>query len=104
MDRIAQQRDETFAAMDAAARLAKEFRDSLDTLPPRAPADHASLLAAFSRPLPDHPRPAAEVIEELAAAAAPGLTGNAGPNFFGWVQGGSHGAGVAADWLTSAWG
>jgi glutamate/tyrosine decarboxylase-like PLP-dependent enzyme len=26
------------------------------------------------------------------------------PRFFGWVMGGSHLAGVAADWLTSAWG
>lgn len=104
MDRIACHAEETFAAMDAAHRLAKEFRARLDSLPPRAMIDHQSLLAAFNRPLPEHPRPAAEVIEELAAAAAPGLTGNAGPNFFGWVQGGSHGAGVAADWLTSAWG
>ena len=27
-----------------------------------------------------------------------------GPRFFGWVMGGSHPAGVAADWLVSAWG
>ena len=27
-----------------------------------------------------------------------------GPRFFGWVIGGSHPVGVAADWLTSAWG
>ncbi|HNS86460.1 MAG TPA: aminotransferase class V-fold PLP-dependent enzyme [Parvularculaceae bacterium] len=104
MDRIAQHAEETRAAMDAAARLAKEFRAQLETIPPRAAVDHTKLLAGFANPLPERPRPAAEAIEELAAAAAPGLTGNAGPNFFGWVQGGSHGAGVAADWLTSAWG
>lgn len=104
MDRAARHAEETAAAMEAALRLAREFRAGLEALPPRAPADHASLLAAFAKPLPEAPRPAAEVIEELAAIARPGLTGNAGPNFFGWVQGGSHGAGVAADWLTSAWG
>lgn len=27
-----------------------------------------------------------------------------GPRFFGWVMGASHPAGVAADWLVSAWG
>jgi len=27
-----------------------------------------------------------------------------GPRFFGWVIGGSHPAGVTADWLVSAWG
>ena len=104
MDRAARHAEETAAAMGAALRLAREFRARLETIPPRAPADHASLLATFAKPLPEAPRPAAEVIEELAAIARPGLTGNAGPNFFGWVQGGSHGAGVAADWLTSAWG
>lgn len=48
--------------------------------------------------------PANEVIEQLAEAADPGLMGTAGPRFFGWVVGGSHPAGVAADWLTSVWG
>ena len=90
--------------MDVAARIAKDFRARSQEIPPRAPADHQSLLDAFNKPLPDHPRPAAQVIEELARAAEPGLCGNTGPNFFGWVQGASHGAGVAADWLTSAWG
>jgi len=90
--------------MDAAHRLAKDFRSRLETIPPRAAIDHSSLFTAFAKPLPERPRPAAEVIKELAAIAVPGLTGNAGPNFFGWVQGASHGAGVAADWLTSAWG
>ena len=104
MDRASKHEKETFAAIDAAHRLAKDFRSRLETIPPRAAIDHDSLLASFAKPLPDRPRPAAEVIEELAAIAGPGLTGNAGPNFFGWVQGGSHGAGVAADWLTSAWG
>src|SRR5690606_29642552 len=46
----------------------------------------------------------AAVIDELADAAEPGLMGIVGPRFFGWVMGGSHPVGVAADWLTSAWG
>lgn len=33
-----------------------------------------------------------------------GLHAMTGPRFFGWVIGGSHPAGVTADWLVSAWG
>ncbi len=44
------------------------------------------------------------MIDELAGIAEPGLMAMPGPRFFGWVLGGSHPAGVAADWLTSAWG
>ena len=43
------------------------------------------------------------VIEQLDAAAAPGLVGIAGPRYFGFVIGGSHPAALAADWLTSGW-
>ena len=48
--------------------------------------------------------PPAAVVEELAAKAEGGLLGMTSPNFHGWVVGASHPAGVAADWLTSAWG
>ncbi len=44
------------------------------------------------------------VIESLVERATPGLHAMIGRRFFGWVIGGSHPVGVAADWLTSAWG
>src|SRR5690606_17197312 len=47
---------------------------------------------------------AAAMLEELVALAEPGLMPIAGPRFFGWVMGGSHPAGVAADVLVAAWG
>ena len=40
----------------------------------------------------------------LAEAATPGLSGSTEPGFLAWVIGGSNATGVAADWLTSAWG
>ncbi len=55
-------------------------------------------------PLPEDGMPAADVVDELAGIAEPGLMAMPGPRFFGWVLGASHPAGVAADWLTSAWG
>ncbi len=61
-------------------------------------------LNAFSEPLPETGNAALDVIDHLAANAEPGLNCPTGPRFFGWVIGGSHAVGVAADWLTSAWG
>jgi glutamate/tyrosine decarboxylase-like PLP-dependent enzyme len=47
---------------------------------------------------------AQDVLDELVRRATPGLHAMTGNRFFGWVIGASHPVGVAADWLTSAWG
>ena len=44
------------------------------------------------------------MIGELVAKAGPGLHAMTAPRFHGWVIGGSHPVGVAADMLTGAWG
>jgi glutamate/tyrosine decarboxylase-like PLP-dependent enzyme len=92
------------AALRLASAIGSEFRAGVDQMPADATAGYDALLAAFNRPLPDAPRSAEAVIRDLAAAATPGLSGNPGPNFYGWVQGATHPVGVAADWLTAAWG
>lgn len=66
--------------------------------------DAAGLREGFCLPLSETGEAGETVIEELIAAAEPGLVGNTDPNFFAWVMGGSHPVGVAADWLTSVWG
>jgi glutamate/tyrosine decarboxylase-like PLP-dependent enzyme len=96
--------DDGRAALDAAYRHALAFHNARDAQPPAATASFAALKEAFGGPTPETGMPAHEAIEQLAAAAGPGLMGTAGPRFFGWVVGGSHPAGVAADWLTSVWG
>ena len=53
--------------------------------------------------LPDGPQDPASVIDHLATALEPGLTAMPSGRFFGMVIGGSHPAGLAADWLVSAW-
>jgi glutamate/tyrosine decarboxylase-like PLP-dependent enzyme len=97
--------DELTEVLNAAARLALAFRHDLPHAIQRPAAGYAAMREAFDGPLPEAPSESGEaVIEDLAARAAPGLHACAGPRFFGWVIGASHPVGVAADWLTSAWG
>lgn len=58
----------------------------------------------FDVALSRHGRNTIDVLQNLNDAALPHLTGSTEPGFMGWVIGGSHSTGVAADWLTSAWG
>jgi len=88
---------------DAAAR-AVAFRRALPERPHTPQASYAEMLARFDAPTPEQGVPGPEIIAALDETAAPGLHAMAGPRFFGWVIGGSHPVGVAADFLTSAWG
>ncbi len=87
-----------------AAEHALAFRANLDSRPQRPEYSYTDALAAFAAPTPQAGSPAESVIGELVQRAGPGLNAAAGARFFGWVIGGSHPVGVAADWLTSAWG
>lgn len=89
---------------DVAVKHAKAFRSGLAMRPPRPTISPKDLLSRLGGSTPEQGDDSAHVIEELAAAAEPGLMGVAGPRFFGWVIGASNEAGVAADMLTSAWG
>ncbi|WP_104201145.1 pyridoxal-dependent decarboxylase [Cryobacterium sp. Y29] len=78
----------------------------LASLPSRpiGPRVDADTLAALSAgPLPLSSCAAADVIDELAAFAEPGLMAMPSGRFFGWVIGGTLPAALAADWLVTAW-
>lgn len=90
--------------LDAAAAAALKFRKSIGTRPQRPAKSYAEMKSIFESPLPDGPDDGEAVIKELVEKADNGLQMATGPRFFGWVIGGSHVVGMAADWLTSAWG
>jgi glutamate/tyrosine decarboxylase-like PLP-dependent enzyme len=89
---------------DVALKHAKAFRETVGERPPRPTVSAEELQAGLGGPTPERGQDGAAVIEALAAAADPGIMAMVGPRFFGWVIGASHEVGVAADWLTSAWG
>ncbi len=80
------------------------YRLAVATDPKPLSANYEAMRARLQAPLPAIGAPATEIIEELVRLADGGLMPIVGPRFFGWVMGSSHPAGVAADWLVSAWG
>lgn len=96
--------DQDFAALELAARLAAEYRRDIAAAPTVPVTGYGEIHARFDRPVPDQGSDALSLIAELDAGARDGLRGIVAPRFYAWVNGHSHIAGVAADWLTSAWG
>jgi glutamate/tyrosine decarboxylase-like PLP-dependent enzyme len=66
--------------------------------------DYAALRARFDAPLPERPDDIEAVVVDLIERARGGLAAMTGPRYFGWLIGGGHPTGMAADWLTSVWG
>ena len=91
------------ALLHRTADLAAEFLESLDERPVFPHVTQAELREALGGPLPDDPIEPMEVVEQLAAAAGPGLVAIPSGRYFGFVIGGGLPASLAADWLTSAW-
>jgi len=87
-----------------AAEHAANYRQFISQRPQRPEQSYAEAAAAWQAPTPEHGEEGAAIIEDLVSRAGPGLHATTGPRFHGWVIGGSHPVGVAADWLTAAWG
>src|ERR1700722_5940096 len=95
--------DEYRTALDHAHSIAQDW---LDTIPDRRdpPAKNADeMRSVFSGLMPEHPSNPAEVVDELAALAEPGLMAMPSGRFFGWGIGGTLPAALASDWVVSAW-
>jgi len=96
--------DLELSALGAAAAAAIGYRKTVLAAERTPTADYAQMLAAFAGPTPERGGDGAAIIEELVRLATPGIRAATGRRFFGWVIGGSHPTGVAADWLTAIWG
>ncbi|MCB2176115.1 MAG: aminotransferase class V-fold PLP-dependent enzyme [Actinomycetales bacterium] len=92
------------AAMRIAADAAIAYRLDLPGSPARPTVGLGEAGRRFGAPLGEHGAPAAQVVGEIVAGADGALHAMAAPTFFGYVLGGSHPVGVAADMLVSAWG
>jgi glutamate/tyrosine decarboxylase-like PLP-dependent enzyme len=101
--RVTARREDYEQALAGAADHALSWLGSLSDrrVGPRASADE--LASVFAGPLPARGCAAAEVVDLLAAGAEPGLMAVGSGRFFGWVMGGTLPAGLAADWLVTAW-
>jgi glutamate/tyrosine decarboxylase-like PLP-dependent enzyme len=88
---------------ERAAREGARYRAGLRDRPVVPAAGPQDLRAGFGGDLQAAPHPAGDVLDELVAAADPGLVASAGPRFFGFVIGGALPAASAADILTTAW-
>jgi glutamate/tyrosine decarboxylase-like PLP-dependent enzyme len=82
---------------------ATDYLASLPDRPVWARASYDDMVAALGGPLPATPTEPAEVVAHLTKAAEPGLTATPSGRFYGFVIGGVHPAGLAADWLTTVW-
>ncbi len=98
------QGDDLKQVLDAVCAHAVRFREGAATRPHRPVQGYDAMRMAFDQPVPEQGAPMGAAIAELIALTEPGLANMTGPRFFGWVIGASAKAGVAADWLTSAWG
>jgi len=85
------------------ARHASDYLDGLDRRPVSATAGADELRRRLARALPERPRDAALVIDELVRDVDGGILASSGARFFGWVIGGTLPAALAADWLTATW-
>lgn len=85
-----------------AADEALTFRRGVAERKQRPEITYGEALARWDAPTPESRAPADAVLEEMIRLSDGGLHAMTGPRFYGWVIGGSHPAGVAADWLVSA--
>ena len=95
--------DDWSAPLMRAHEHAAAYLHGLDARPVWPRATFEEMLERLGGQLPATGQDPAVVIDDLAAAADPGLVASTGGRFFGFVFGGTLPAALGADWLTSVW-
>ena len=86
-----------------AADHAIEFASSIDDRDATPTADAIAALAAFDEELPERGLDGAGTIELLAELGGPAAMGSAGPHYYGFVNGATYPAALAASFIADAW-
>jgi len=89
--------------LERTAAHAAGFLEGLPERPVGPTATLEQLHKTLGGPLPAGPGDPGQVIDDLAAAAEPGLSASISGRYFGFVIGGAVPAALAADWLTATW-
>jgi len=89
--------------LDRTAAHAAGFLEGLAERPVGPTATLEQLQKTLGGSLPAGPSDPGQVVDELAAAAEPGLSACPSGRYFGFVIGGGLPAALAADWLTATW-
>jgi glutamate/tyrosine decarboxylase-like PLP-dependent enzyme len=89
--------------LDDASKRASQYLAGLDSRTVEPTRGAVEALEALRHPLPDEPRSPSQVLRLLDEVGSPATVANAGRRYFGFVTGGSLPAGLAANWLASAW-
>lgn len=90
-------------ALERAAAHALAYLEDAAEAPVARGVSTPELAPSLGGALPEAPTDPVAVIDDLAAAAAPGLVRTNAGRYFGFVEGGTLPAALAADWLTSVW-
>jgi len=86
-----------------AAELAIDYAATIDERPAAPTPEAIAGLDQLEEPLPDSPNDPADTIVRLATTGGPAAMGSTGPHYYGFVNGATHPAALAASFLADAW-
>ena len=89
--------------LNTTAAYARAYLDNLDERYVFPPPEVLANLSHFDEPLPNEPTDAAAIVAMLNEWGTPAAVASAGGRYFGFVNGGTLPATVAANWLATAW-